>query len=560
MMESATDTALAGQRLTLPADLERAVEARLRAWDAAAFGRRLWAGDPTLWADRPLPELADRLGWLRLPEASAAHLDVLRGFVAEVRRAGFTRAVLLGMGGSSLAPEVFARTFGCTPSHLDLIVLDSTHPDAIRAVEAPNLSRTLFIVSSKSGTTIETDALTRYFWARVAAGSPAPGDQFVAITDAGTPLERLATDRAFRRVFLAPTDVGGRYSALSVFGLVPAALLGADLAALLAQARLMAAACGPGVPAAENPGLVLGAVLGEAARAGRDKLTFFTSPGLVALPVWIEQLIAESTGKDGTGIVPVAGEPPGRPSDYADDRLFVLMTLEGESPLDVEVTAAALQTAGHPVVRIRVPGPYAVGQEIFRWEVATAAAGAVLGIHPFNQPDVQLAKDLAQRAMTAGDDGGGEDARAAAPEAGEVVETLRTLLRDAGPGHYLAVQAYLPQEDATAAAIEEIRRAVRDRLRLATTGGYGPRFLHSTGQLHKGGPATGRFLQLVDTPAADLPVPETGTTFGRLIAAQARGDLEALRQRGRRVARLSLGADRGAGLRVVTRAIVADLS
>lgn len=531
------------------------VDERLQAWQVANFTRRLWCKDPTLWSPEPVPELTDRLGWLSLPETMHEQLDVLMAFADEVKAEGVRHAVLLGMGGSSLAPEVFQRTFGHAPGYPELIILDSTHPAAVRAVEAQiELDRALFLVSSKSGTTTETLAFFRYFWQQVSQVTGTPGGHFVAITDPGTPLEQLAQERSFRRVFQAPPDVGGRYSALTVFGLVPAALIGLDVHQLLDRAWRMAEASAFYVPEPENPGLILGAALGELALAGRDKVTFLAQPSLEAFPAWLEQLIAESTGKDGKGIVPVADEPLGPTEVYGPDRLFVHLRLEEDAGEDQDTKVTALEAAGHPVIRIHLREKGDLGQEFFRWEVAVAAAGAVLGIHPFNQPDVQLAKDLARQAMVQGDtvigeQGRGGEGEVSAAQTETLARALGIWLAEARPGDYVALQAYLAPTPETTAALQDIRLMLRDRLQLATTLGYGPRFLHSTGQLHKGGPNTGLFLQLVDDPVDELPVPETGYTFGTLIRVQALGDYQALMQRGRRVLRVHLGSDGVSGLK-----------
>ncbi len=512
------------------------VEGRLRAWQGMGFSRRLWARDPTLWSAGPVPELADRLGWLTLPEAMRERLDDLVDFAREVAEAATRHVVLLGMGGSSMAPEVFQHTFAPAAGAPGLVVLDSTHPAAVRLIESQiDLERTLFVVSSKSGTTTETLSLFRYFWRRVSQTEARPGDRFVAITDPGTPLEELARERAFRRTFLGPADVGGRYSALSVFGLVPAALIGVDVRRLLDRAEWMAAECGPTVPEPVSPGLVLGAALGELALAGRDKVTFLASPSLAGLPAWIEQLVAESTGKDGKGIVPVVDEPLGRPEQYGPDRVFVHLRLAGDEAPGLDALVGALEAAGHPVARLRLAEMADLGAEFFRWEVAVAAAGAILGIHPFNQPDVQLAKDLAREAMA------GAAAVTAEPPAfvpGAPAGAINAWAAQLRPGDYLGLQAFLAPDEATTTALQELRRAVRDRWGVATTLGYGPRFLHSTGQLHKGGPHTGAFVQIVDAPEEDLQVPEVAYTFGELIRAQALGDLQALRRRGRRIVRV----------------------
>ena len=482
--------------------LAESVQKRLKEMEKAEVPRRIWALDHTVWKPDPT-EIADRLGWLSLPEKMHEHLDQLRDFAESC--AGYERIVLLGMGGSSLAPEVFSATFGGKA----LTVLDTTHPEAVMAVEeSGDLRSTLFIVASKSGGTVETLSHFAYFFDKVRDGS-----QFVAITDPGTPLEALARLKGFRRVFLNPADIGGRYSALSYFGLVPAALIGVDVHALLDSAEEMACACADCLPVADNPGLWLGALIGEAASAGRDKLTLLFPEEVSTFGAWLEQLIAESTGKEGRGIVPVDGEPPGSPDVYGDDRLFVSLGVE---------------TALEPSVVIPFDGAGKLGAEFFRWEFATAVAGHVLGIHPFDQPNVQEAKDATRRLLD-------EDAL---PE--EAYGDLRALLEGVRPGDYLAIQAYLPRTEENVSRLQAARVKLRDRLRVATTLGFGPRFLHSTGQLHKGGPSTGVFIQVVDEPSADLPIPGKPYTFRRLLDAQSTGDLQALRARGRRVARVRL--------------------
>jgi transaldolase/glucose-6-phosphate isomerase len=482
--------------------LAKPLEKRLSRLVEAGVPRRVWALDHTVWKPDPT-EITNRLGWLGLPEKMHEHMDQLSEFADGC--AGFERIVLLGMGGSSLAPEVFSTTFG----GMTLTVLDTTHPEAVLAAEeGGELRSTLFIVASKSGGTVETLSQFAYFFDKVQDGS-----RFVAITDPGTPLEGLARARGFRRVFLNPPDIGGRYSALSYFGLVPAALIGVDVHALLHSAEEMACACADFVPVADNPGLWLGALIGEAAKAGRDKLTLLIPDEVAAFGAWLEQLIAESTGKEGTGIVPVEGEPPGPADVYGRDRLFVSLGVD---------------TALEPSVVIPFDGADKLGAEFFRWEFATAVAGHVLGIHPFDQPNVQEAKDATRRLLEAD----------ALPV--EAHSDLGALLKEVEPGDYLAIQAYLPRTPDNKTRLEAARLKLRDRLRVATTVGFGPRFLHSTGQLHKGGPATGVFIQVVDEPELDVQIPGKPYTFRRLLDSQSAGDLQALRDRGRRVARVRL--------------------
>jgi transaldolase/glucose-6-phosphate isomerase len=539
---------------------QRRVNRRLIDWQEARFAARLWNKDPTLWSPTMQPELTDRLGWLELPESMQKQAEQLRAFAAKVKEDDIRHVVLLGMGGSSLAPEVFQQTFGNAPGFPKLRVLDSTHPAAVKCVEAEiDAPHALFVVSSKSGTTTETNSLFFYFWDKIGRVTSEPGTHFIAITDPGTVLETLAAERRFRAVFRAPEEVGGRYSALTVFGLVPAALIGVDVAEILARARRMGEACGPATPSASNPGLILGAALAELTLAKRDKVTFLCSPSLSAFPLWAEQLIAESTGKERKGIVPVAGECIGPPEKYADDRFFIYLRLAADENHLLDRHVAALEANGHPVARIELNDINDLGQEFFRWEVAVASAGAALGIHPFNQPDVQLAKDLAKKAMEK-DSRGKKSAAAHKDEIAvgdrEALErAVSSWLAGKKPRDYVAIQAYLNPTAERAAQLQEICAALRDRSGAGVTIGFGPRFLHSTGQLHKGGPNSALVLQIVDEPAENLPVPETNYTFDALIQAQALGDFIALKQRRRRVLRVNLGMDAGTGLKQLTESL-----
>jgi glucose-6-phosphate isomerase len=491
------------------------VTERLRQMDRDRIVERIWRKDHTVWQDDPT-EITDRLGWLTVSDLMHEQIGELKGFAEQVAADGFETAILLGMGGSSLAPEVLARTFGFADGALELIVLDTTHPATIdRLAGELEFDRTLFIVASKSGGTTETLSHFAFFWDRTPNGA-----QFVAITDAGTPLERLAREHGFRSVFLNPADIGGRYSALSYFGLVPAALIGAPLHEVLDSAEQMRTASERMLPAAQIPGATLGAMMGESARAGRDKLTLFLPQEIASFGSWVEQLIAESTGKENVGLVPVVGEPIGPPDVYGRDRVFVAI---GEHEgLD------ELEQIGHPVARLRYDGREQIGGEFFRWEMATAIAGHVLGINPFDQPNVQEAKDTTKAILGSGslEDPGFDD--------------LGVLLKQVNEGDYVAILAYLDRTSETEDAIERVRLLIRDRYRVATTTGFGPRFLHSTGQLHKGGPNSGVFIQVADAGrSVDLPIPGQPFTFGTLIDAQALGDLRSLRGRGRRVARVT---------------------
>jgi glucose-6-phosphate isomerase len=508
--------------------LRDVVARRLEAMADTDVVRRVWGRDPTLWVDdAATPEVKDRLGWLTLFTQMRRELDDLTGFADEVRRE-FDRVVLLGMGGSSLAPEVLWRSFGRNPSFPPFQVLDSTAPEAVVEVESGgDPGRTLYVVASKSGTTLETMSFFRYFWRR----SGGNGDHFAAITDEDTPLARLGVEQRFRRVFLNPTDIGGRYSALSLFGLVPAALMGIDVRKLLDRGEAMARRCGPEVPPQHNPGAWLGALMGEAARAGRDKLTLVLTPGVASFGLWVEQLVAESTGKDGTGIVPVVAEPPRAPVNYVDHRFFVVQSLGRQLDPRLERWMHAVAASGHPVAWAPLDDPYDLGGEFFCWEFATAVAGALLRINPFDQPDVAESKQATKRVLTEG--------RGFDPVAQLRRHDIMAFLDGVSARDYVAVLAYLAPNEATDERVAAFAAALRDRLAGVVTWGYGPRYLHSTGQLHKGGSPTGHFVQLVDDTATDRPVPGEDYSFGELIRAQALGDYEALVARGRPVLRVT---------------------
>ncbi len=532
---------------------QKQVDQRLDRWTAQNFARRIWEKDPCLWHPQPLPEITDRLGWLALPEMMAERCDDILSFAREIKEERYSHVLLLGMGGSSLAPEVFQKTFRNAPGFPELIVCDSTHPEAVRAVENRlNPAHTLFLVSSKSGTTLETISLFKYFWDRASAAHDRPGSCFAAITDAGSPLERLAGERNFRRTFLPPSDVGGRYSAFTEFGIVPGALIGLDILKLLANGRT--AANSSRSPGAEKnaPGFILGAALGELALHHRDKLTIWTTSGLSGFPPWLEQLLAESTGKERKGLIPVVAEPFVTAEGYGRDRIFVGLFLDEDPGRDLDRHLSRLEDSGHPTIRISLKEKLDLGLEIFSWELATASAGAVLGIQPFDQPDVQLTKELTRSAMEK-DKGATETV----PDSPEYVSTgdekacvlaIEDFVARAAPGDYVAVQAYLSPIPEITAALEAVRSAIFKRTRLATTTGFGPRFLHSTGQLHKGGPNTVLAIQLVDDPARDIPVPGTDYSFASLIRAQAAGDYSALRRQTRRVLPITLGQDVSGGL------------
>ena len=496
---------------------------------------RMWDGDHTVWKPEPT-EISNRLGWLTVPREMTHNLAELNDFASDVA-GSVDQVVLLGMGGSSLGPEALSRSLGHGHGCPELVVLDSTVPAAVRRIsESIDPARTLFVVSSKSGGTIETLSLYAYFRELTAkhVGDAKAGASFVAITDPGTPLERLASERGFRKVFLNPPDIGGRYSVLSNFGMAPAALAGMDVEKLLESACRMAEACGPEVPLEENPAAWLGAAMGAIAVGGRDKVTVVSSKGTESMGLWIEQLIAESTGKEGKGLVPVAGEPLLGPEYYGDDRLFVHLRLSGGDNGDADLSVQRLESAGHPVVRLEVDDLYDLGGLFYLWEMAVAVAGRILNINPFDQPDVQSAKDMTDRIIEqwlstgqfpAGDSHVG-------PE----------VLDGVCGGGYLALLAYVDRTREVEEAAFKLRKAVMRRFKTATTFGYGPRYLHSTGQLHKGGPNTGVFIITPPETAYDLDIPGIPYTFGTLASAQALGDAEALRKGNRRTTQTPVGS------------------
>ena len=519
------------------AGLSTPVETRLRQLDEQAVARRIQEKDASLWKSDPAAqaEIKERLGWLTVVDRMEEGEPDLVRLRDQLRQEGFRDVVLMGMGGSSLAPEVFRTTFGTAERGLDVHVLDTADPAAITFLEEPlDLARTIFIVASKSGTTTETLSHYQYFLVETRSNT----NQFIAITDPGTPLAAQA-ERIFRQVFLNPPDIGGRYSALSYFGLVPAALGGVDVAVVLDRAQMVVHACAPSVPAAENPGAWLGAVLGEAALAGRDKITIVAPPQVPRFGLWAEQLLAESTGKEGKGLIPVADEPLGTPAVYGDDRLFVRIVVEGHA--EALPALDALAAAGHPVVTLTMRDPLDLGAEFFRWEYATAVAGAIMGINAFDQPNVQEAKDITREVLSQRRPATVGEGISWAGQSGSSLEAaIQSLLRQVKPHDYVALMAYVPPAAETDQALTAIRVAIRDQHRVATTVGYGPRFLHSTGQLHKGGPNSGVFLQIVGDDPVDLQIPGASYSFGQLKQAQAYGDYMALRKHGRRVLRVQV--------------------
>ena len=532
--------------------------------DLSALADRVWRRDPDFWKPgdaKAAAVIKNRLGWLTVPEVMQGRLDELNAFAEGLRKDGFKRVVVMGMGGSSLCPIVLAMTFGLRDGYPQLTVLDSTAPEAVRMIESHgDLGTTLFIESSKSGTTLEPRCFGEYFWAKLCGtmNTMQAAQHFACITDPGTPLEIQARQRGYRGIFINPPDIGGRYSALSYFGLVPGACAGVDIAELLKRAVAMGQACGStGVAdaSAANPGAALGSSLARGAlEAGRDKITFVTSDKIAGLGLWLEQLIAESTGKEGKGLIPIAGEPLLAPSAYGDDRHFVALTLKGDTSKDASL--AALQSAGHLVTRITLADELDLGAEFYRWEFATAIAGALLGIDSFDEPNVQESKDNTNRILD-------ENAK---PAAGDYVApddsaALEALLKQVKPGDYINFAAFVANRQNRDDILTKNRALLCEALRVATTAGFGPRFLHSTGQLHKGGPNTGVFIQFVIPVGGEiLPIPDKPFDFGTLIRAQALGDLQSLRTHGRRALGVKLEPDVDSGLAAFARTLAAALS
>nr|MBI3613000.1 bifunctional transaldolase/phosoglucose isomerase [Nitrospirota bacterium] len=553
------------------------VQARLKDLRKQGFVRRLWAKDPSLWHQDPGHQkiIRNALGWLHVTEQQVHHLPRIKSVAESVRAAGFKHALLLGMGGSSLCPEVFKMTFGVVPGYPELHVLDSTVPAQVRSFEKRvDLAKTLCIVSSKSGSTTEPMVFYRYFFDRMrqVKGDKA-GENFIAITDPGSMLESLAKESKFRDILPGVPEIGGRYSALSNFGIVPAAIMGVNVEHLLYRAERMRHSCDSCVPPEDNPGVMLGVVMGELAKQGRDKVTFITSPTISDLGAWLEQLLAESTGKEGKGLIPIDDETLGPPDVYGSDRLFAYIRYTAGADPGQDAKVAALEKAGHPVVRIELADLINLGEEFFLWEIATAVAGALIGINAFDQPNVQESKDytknfldeykkngrLPEEEPILAADGvkiyGDAANREALKGAATLDAALKAHLARVKAGDYVALNAYVERTDASHQALQGIRLRVRDKKKVATTLGYGPRFLHSTGQLHKGGPNSGFFIQVTSDDAQDLPIPGEPYTFGVLKAAQALGDFVCLGKRNRRAIRVHLGVDVNAGLKKLQAAV-----
>lgn len=561
------------QTCTLPEDIANAVAASLEDWRKHNKIARLWKKDASLWTRT---DESNWLGWLHIVEQQLSHVEAFKRITEDVKKARFKHALLLGMGGSSLCPEVLRMTFGKIKGFPELHVLDSTDPLQIKAIEGKlDLKSTLCIVSSKSGSTLEPNIYKQYFFERVKSkvGEKEAGNRFVAITDPGSHMQEVAVADRFREIFFGVPSIGGRYSALSNFGMVPAAIMGLDVERFLTTAREMVAACGPTSTVRDNPGVLLGTILGVAANHGRDKLTIIASPGISDLGAWLEQLIAESTGKAGKGIIPVDRERVARSSVYGGDRVFAYLRLTTKPSKAQDTAVLALENAGHPVVSISVDDVYSLGQEFFRWEIATAVAGSIIGINAFNQPDVEASK-VETRKLTGEYEAKGrlplevpffeaggiqffaDEKNVAAIHGGlNVAAVLKRHLCRLSAGDYLAVLGYIPMNAQSEKALATIRHAVRDKKKVATVLGFGPRFLHSTGQAYKGGPNTGVFLQITCNEPKDLAVPGQKYTFGVVKAAQARGDFAVLAERDRRALRVHLGKNLKLALSTLSKAV-----
>jgi transaldolase/glucose-6-phosphate isomerase len=562
---------------SLPETLAAAVKSGVADWQSTGKMQRLWQRDASLWTG---DDEEKWLGWLDITEEQITHPLELRNLAKEVWSAGFKDVLLLGMGGSSLGPEVLRMTFGKTAGYPDLHVLDSTDPMQVKEFENKiDIARSLFIVSSKSGSTLEPNIFKQYFFERTkqVVGADKAGSHFIAITDPGSKMQKVAEGDRFRHIFFGRSSIGGRYSVLSNFGMVPAAIIGIDTKKFLDRTQEMVRACGSSVPVEDNPGAVLGIILGTAAQSGRDKVTVITSPDISDLGAWLEQLLAESTGKVGKGIIPVDREQLARPEFYGHDRVFAYIHTEHATEVGVDAKVAALEKAGHPVVRISMADVYDLGAEFFRWEIATAVAGSILAINAFNQPDVEASK-IATRTLTSEyektgslpaekpvlEEGGvklftdeknsAELAKAAGGDK-SLAGYLKAHLNRIGAGDYFAVLGYIKMNVEHEKSLQTIRHAVRDNKHVATCLGFGPRFLHSTGQAYKGGPNSGVFLQITCDDAVDLPVPGQKFTFGVVKAAQARGDFQVLIERGRRALRVHLGTNLKAAVATLTAAV-----
>ena len=560
------------QTFRLPEKLAAAVATALDDWKKNDKVARLWKGDASVWTGA---DEGKWLGWLTVTEEQLAKIEALKNIATDIAKSGYKHAVLLGMGGSSLCPEVMRMTFGKIPGHPEMHVLDSTDPAQIKALESKlDLHSTVCIVSSKSGGTLEPNIFKQYFFQQVKnkVGAAEVGNRFIAVTDPGSKMQQVAEADKFRKIFMGLPSIGGRYSALSNFGMVPGAVMGVNVVKFLNATEEMVKACGATVSAGDNPGVILGAILGAAANQGRDKVTIVASPGIFDLGAWLEQLLAESTGKIGKGIIPVDREDLGKPDVYGQDRVIAYLRLDHVADAAQDAAVDALEKSGQPVVRIGLPDIYNLGQEFFRWEIATAVAGAIIGINAFNQPDVEASKIETKKLTSEYEEKGhlppetpffeadglklyADDKNAAALKGASLVEVLKKHLDRVHANDYFGVLGYVPMNEQNEKTLQSLRMGVRDKKKVATVLGFGPRFLHSTGQAYKGGPNSGVFLQITHDHADDIPVPDQKYTFGVVQAAQARGDFAVLAERGRRALRVHLGPDVHAGLAKLSAAV-----
>lgn len=560
------------QTFKLPEKLAAGVATALDDWKKNGKVARMWKGDASVWTGA---DEGQWLGWLTVTEKQLAKIEALKNIATDIAKSGYKHAVLLGMGGSSLCPEVMRMTFGKIPGHPEMHVLDSTDPAQIKALESKlDLNSTVCIVSSKSGGTLEPNIFKQYFFQQVKnkVGPAEVGNRFIAVTDPGSKMQQVAEADKFRKIFMGLPSIGGRYSALSNFGMVPAAVMGVNVVKFLNTTEEMVKACGATVSAGDNPGVILGAILGAAANQGRDKVTIVASPGIFDLGAWLEQLLAESTGKIGKGIIPVDREDLGKPDVYGQDRVIAYLRLDHAPDAAQDAAIDALEKSGQPVVRIGLPDIYNLGQEFFRWEIATAVAGAIIGINAFNQPDVEASKIATKKLTSEYEEKGhlppetpffeadglklyADDKNAAALKGVSLVDVLKKHLDRVHASDYFGVLGYVPMNEQNEKTLQSLRMGVRDKKKVATVLGFGPRFLHSTGQAYKGGPNSGVFLQITHDHADDIPVPDQKYTFGVVQAAQARGDFAVLAERGRRALRVHLGPDVHAGLTKLSAAV-----
>ncbi|MDP2303800.1 MAG: glucose-6-phosphate isomerase [Ignavibacteria bacterium] len=556
------------QYFNLPPHILELTNHRLHTWQSKKYNSRIWQKDATIWKEDPKEhaELANRLGWLELPVSMKNYSVSFKSFADEVKN-DFSHVLLLGMGGSSLCPEVLAKTFGPIEGYPKLAIVDTTHPAVIKKIEKEyDFKKTLFLLASKSGGTAETMSFFYRFYDLLSKQIENPGENFVALTDPNTSLEKLAKEKNFRKIFYTPSEVGGRYSALTPFGLVPAALIGIDIEKFLFNAEEFSLNCAENIQVKENPGMYLGALIGEMSLTGIDKLPFFVSPQISSFPQWVEQLVAESSGKEGKGILPVADEPITDILNYGKDRFFIFVRLENDDNTQLDKHFEMLKNAGFQILLIDLKDKYELSAEFFRWELATAFSGVVLGINPFDQPDVQVAKTLANEGLAEYHKNGKLPESTPSNKFGNIEiysnqkfdsleETIKNFMSDLSENEFIGILSFIPYGNEIDKALLGIRKKLMEKYKITVTTGYGPRFLHSTGQLHKGGSAKCRFIQITDSITEDVEVPGKGYSFGVLITAQALGDLKALQNKNRKNLRLNITASLAESLQKIEEVI-----